>query len=48
MKESLQAFYRAARKYNITYNHHKRIISVIKLTLLGYTLSHMHIPLDCE
>ena len=46
--ESLQAFYDDARKYNISFNHHKSITGVTKLTLLGYTLSHMYISSDCE
>ena len=46
--KSPQAVYDTAKKYIITFNHHKSITVVTKLTLLGYTMSQMHISPDCE
>ena len=44
--KNLRAFYETARKYNITFNESKSILSATSITLLGYTISNNKISPD--
>lgn len=45
---NLQKFYSVAKKYNLTFNEEKSIISVKSLNLLGYNVSHREIKPDAD
>ena len=45
---NLQKFYEIARKYNITLNDSKSIISTSSITLLGYTIQNNQISPDYD
>ena len=45
---NLQGFFDCARKYNLTFNESKNIISVQKISILGYSVSHKNITPDPE
>ena len=45
---NLQGFLDCARKYNLTFNESKNIISVQKISILGYSVSHKNIKPDPE